>query len=142
MDAGFKAIAGSTSGFSDLGHSISTLLNFAPVCDAHHFDVPDFVIDGIDHAVTADADAPQVSSADELLATLGSVPSALIFGKMRPDIESGSRKNSFSALDFSATRYSGTQLASLDSFRFDLLQRNAFLIAARLGDQNVLDRLP
>ena len=51
---------------------ISTLLNLAPVGDARYFYFPDFVINGVDHAVIADADAPQVFSADELFAAIGS----------------------------------------------------------------------
>jgi hypothetical protein len=84
------------------------------VGDARHFYFSTLVINGVDHAVVTDADAPQVPSAMSFLQPLGlgSVASALIFGKMRLDKGSGSRKNSFSALDLRATRYSGTQFAS------------------------------
>jgi len=50
----------------------STLVNRTPVSDARHFHFLDLVIDGVDHAVIADADAPHVSSADEFLASVGS----------------------------------------------------------------------
>src|SRR5208337_1552323 len=72
----------------------------------------------------------------------GSRASALILGRMRAAMSSGNRKNSFSALDFSATRYSGTQLASLDELRLDLFDRDARFVPTRFRDQDILDLLP
>jgi hypothetical protein len=58
------------------------LVNLAPVSDARHFYFSALVINGVDHTVIANADAPQVSSTNELFAAVwsGTVPSALIFG--------------------------------------------------------------
>jgi hypothetical protein len=68
--------------------------------------------------------------------------SAFILGRMRADILSCNWKNSFSALDFSATLYSGTQFAPLDKLRLDLFDRNALLVPTRLGHQQILELLP
>ena len=45
----------------------STLVNRTPVSDARHFHFPDFVIDCIDDAVIANADAPIVPATTEFL---------------------------------------------------------------------------
>jgi hypothetical protein len=68
--------------------------------------------------------------------------SAFILGRMRVDILPGNRKNSFSALDFSATRYSGTQFVSLGKLGLDLFDRDALLVPTRLGDQQILEFFP
>jgi len=114
------------------------------VRNARHFHFPDFVIDCIDDAVIANADAPIVPATTEFLDPRGrgSVASAFIRGKMRAEMLSGKRKSSFSALDLNATLYSGTQFAASDELRLDLFQRNTFLVAPGLGDQNILDLLP
>jgi hypothetical protein len=100
------------------------------------------VIDGVDHAIIADADAPFVRTAPEFLRALRSGIGAKRFDSWEDAVLDGSRKNSFSAFAFSATRYSGTQLASQDELGLDLFQRNIFFIPARLRDQNVLELLP
>jgi hypothetical protein len=52
---------------------------------------------------------------------------------MRTTIWFGSRECSFSALEVSAIRYSGTQFGSLHQFRLHLLQRDALLVTAIQG---------
>jgi hypothetical protein len=48
------------------------MINLAPMCDARHFHFSALVINGVYHAVIADADASQVSSANAIFAVAGS----------------------------------------------------------------------
>ena len=89
---------------------LSDLVHFPPMSDARYINLPCAVVDGVDHAIVADANPPFVLTALSFLQPcgLGSTARLSILGKMRATTWLGSREISFSALEVSEILYSGT----------------------------------